>query len=142
MIRLTSATFSSGSTSGSLVIQAVSGNNGPINASINDVKVIQFNNNTGFSIVDNGDGKVFINIEASNINSGILVLDASDDSPELGRFLDLIENPCNYKGRVVYLTAVGPTQRPDPFLWADKFYFNEGCEWHESPFALGALLGD
>jgi len=73
---------------------------------------------------------------------GILVINARDDSPEIDKFIDLIENPCNYKGRIVYLTAVGPTTRPDPFLWADKFYFNEGCEWHESPFALGAILND
>lgn len=73
---------------------------------------------------------------------GILVIDASDESPDLGRFLDLLENPCNYRGRVVYLTAIGPTPRPDPFLWPDKFYFNEGCEWYESPFALGAILDD
>lgn len=73
---------------------------------------------------------------------GILVINARDDSSELNKFLDLLNNPCNYKGRVVYLTGIGPTPRPDPFLWADKFYFNEGCEWHESPFALGALLDD
>jgi hypothetical protein len=73
---------------------------------------------------------------------GIIVINARDDSPELSVFLDLIQNPCNYKGRVVYLTEIGPTKRPDPFLWSDKFYFNEGCEWHESPFALGALLDD
>lgn len=73
---------------------------------------------------------------------GILVINARDDSPEIEKFLDLLNNPCNYKGRVVYLTAVGPTPRPDPFLWPDKFYFNEGCEWHESPFALGAILND
>lgn len=72
----------------------------------------------------------------------ILVIDASDNSPDLGKFMDLLNNPCNYKGRVVYLTAVGPTPRPDPFLWADKFYFNEGCEWYESPFAIGAILND
>jgi hypothetical protein len=73
---------------------------------------------------------------------GILIINARDDSSELNKFLDLLNNPCNYKGRVVYLTAIGPTSRPDPFLWADKFYFNEGCEWYESPFALGALLDD
>lgn len=79
---------------------------------------------------------------SAGVGSGILTLNARDDSPELSQFLDLIENPCNYKGKVVYLTEIGPTKRPDPFLWADKFYFNEGCEWHESPFALGALLDD
>lgn len=67
---------------------------------------------------------------------GIIEIDASDGSEQLSQFLDILENPCNYKGKVVYLTAIGPTERPDPFLWADKFYFNEGCEWHESPFAF------
>lgn len=67
---------------------------------------------------------------------GILIFDASDNSSQLSDFLDLIENPCDYRGKVVYLTSIGPTPRPDPFLWADKFYFNEGCEWHESPFSF------
>lgn len=81
-------------------------------------------------------------IRLSTIGFGVLVIDASDDSPQLPVFQDLLDNPCNYKGRVVYLTNVGPTPRPDPFLWADKFYFNEGCEWYESPFALGRLLDE
>ena len=67
---------------------------------------------------------------------GIIEIDASDGSDQLPQFLDILENPCNYRGKVVYLTAIGPTERPDPFLWADKFYFNEGCEWHESPFSF------
>ena len=71
-----------------------------------------------------------------------LILDASDSSEQLGEFLDLLNNPCKYKGAIVYLTDVGPTARPDPFLWKDKFYFNEGCEWFESPFALGRILDD
>lgn len=68
--------------------------------------------------------------------SNVLIIDASDNSPYLYLFLDMIDNPCNYRGKVIYLTAIGPTPRPDPFLWIDKFYFNEGCEWHESPFSL------
>jgi len=83
-------------------------------------------------VIDTEDGQYTF----STTSKGILQIDASDGSPDLGRFLDLLENPCNYRGRVVYLTAIGPTQRPDPFLWADKFYFNEGCEWHESPFSF------
>ena len=81
-------------------------------------------------------------IKFSTVNKGIFVIDASDESEELPLFLDMLDNPCNYKGAVVYLTAVGPTSRPDPFLWPDKFYFNEGCEWFESPFALGRQLDD
>jgi hypothetical protein len=71
---------------------------------------------------------------------GILVIDASDGSAQLDLFLDLIDNPCNYKGRVVYITALGPTPRPDPFVFANKFYFNENCEWFESPFAFSGML--
>lgn len=70
----------------------------------------------------------------------IIVIDGRDNSSDIDLFLDILNNPCNYRGKVVYLTHIGPTARPDPFLWADKFYFNEGCEWFESPFALGALL--
>ena len=179
-------------TGGNLTVQEVSGNGGQVNTSVPNVTTIQFDNNTGFNVTDNGDGEVLIDhgssfadiyvsgqttLEATGEDSlefiagtgiklttttthsgsatkaititatsdapgSILVIDASDNSPELDKFLDLLNNPCNYKGRVVYLTAVGPTPRPDPFLWPDKFYFNEGCEWHESPFALGAILND
>lgn len=79
---------------------------------------------------------------AETVTGGIITINASDNSVELDRFLDLINNPCNYKGRVVYLTAVGPTERPDPFLWANKFYFNEGCAWHESPFSIDIPVED
>lgn len=91
------------------------------------------NSGSGGSGGDGGPGAVVIS------GSGILVLDARDDSPQLPAFLDLLDNPCNYRGKVVYLTAIGPTPRPDPFLWADKFYFNEGCDWHESPFMVGGF---
>lgn len=81
-------------------------------------------------------------ITFSTVNKGIYVIDASDDSDELPLFLDMIENSQNYRGAIVYLTDVGPTERPDPFLWKDKFYFNEGSEWFESPLALGRVLDD
>lgn len=82
-------------------------------------------------------------VSNSNDSGGsFIILDASDSSEDLGKFLDLLNNPCKYKGAIVYLTEVGPTVRPDPFLWKDKFYFNEGCEWFESPFALGRILDD
>jgi len=71
---------------------------------------------------------------------GILVIDASDTSSQLNLFLDLINDPCKYRGRMVYITAIGPTERPDPFLFANKFYFNENCEWFESPFTSGGLF--
>ena len=71
---------------------------------------------------------------------GILVIDASDDSEQISLFLDLIENPCKYEGRTVYITALGPTPRPDPFVFPRKFYFNENCEWYESPFTINGLF--
>ena len=81
-------------------------------------------------------------ITFSTKHKGIYVIDASDDSEELPLFLDMIGNPQNYRGAILYLTDVGPTARPDPFLWRDKFYFNEGSEWFESPLALGRVLDD
>lgn len=81
-------------------------------------------------------------ITFSTVNKGIYVLDASDDSEDLPLFLDMIENAQNYRGVILYLTDVGPTERPDPFLWKDKFYFNEGSEWFESPLAMGRVLDE
>lgn len=81
-------------------------------------------------------------ITFSTVNKGIYVLDASDDSEDLPLFLDMVENAQNYKGVILYLTDVGPTERPDPFLWKDKFYFNEGSEWFESPLAMGRVLDE
>lgn len=81
-------------------------------------------------------------ITFSTINNGIYIIDASDDSEQLPLFLDMLENAQNYRGAVVYILDVGPTPRPDPFLWKDKFYFNEGAEWFESPFALGRVLDE
>lgn len=81
-------------------------------------------------------------ITISTVHKGIYVLDGSDDSEDFPLFLDMIENPHNYKGAILYLLNVGPTNRPDPFLWKDKFYFNEGSEWFESPLALGRVLDE
>jgi hypothetical protein len=81
-------------------------------------------------------------IKISTINPGIYIIDASDDSSDLPLFLDMLENAQNYRGAIVYLLDVGPTPRPDPFLWKDKFYFNEGAEWFESPLALGRVLDE
>lgn len=100
--------------------------------------VTESNDTTGSNNQTGGGG------QGTSTTSGgsFLILDASDSSEQLGDFLDLLNNPCKYKGAIVYLTDVGPTPRPDPFLWKDKFYFNEGCEWFESPFALGRILDD
>lgn len=71
---------------------------------------------------------------------GFYIIDARDNSEDYNFFLDLIANPCNYNGKIVYITQIGPTQHPDPFLFAQKFYFNENCEWFESPFVMSGLI--
>lgn len=78
--------------------------------------------------------------EPQTLGYGILIIDASDNSAQLSLFLDLLADPCKYKGRMVYITALGPTPRPDPFLFPQKFYFNENCQWYESPFTLNGLF--
>lgn len=76
----------------------------------------------------------------AEVGYGILIIDASDGSSQLPLFLDLLADPCKYRGRMVYITALGPTPRPDPFLFPQKFYFNENCQWYESPFTLNGLF--
>lgn len=50
------------------------------------------------------------------------------------------DNPCKYKGRIIYIEKLVNTYNwPDPFLFEDKFYFNENCEWFESPFLNGVV---
>lgn len=73
------------------------------------------------------------------INVGITIIDASDTSKDLALFLDMIANPNLYKGRLIYITAIGPTVRPDPFFFAQKFYFNEDGSWFESPFSFNGI---
>ncbi len=81
-------------------------------------------------------------VKINTKHKGIYVLDGTDNSSDFPLFKDMIDNGNNYRGALLYLLDVGPTKRPDPFLWADKFYFNEGGEWFESPFAIGRLLDD
>ena len=76
--------------------------------------------------------------------TGIYTLEIYPDSSDLPFFEELIFNAIQYKGVVVYLSRLedvpGKTW-PDPFLFPNKFYFNEDGEWFESPFAInGALL--
>ena len=81
-------------------------------------------------------------IKIDTKHKGIYILDGTDTSTDFPLFNDMIDNANNYRGAVLYLLDIGPTIRPDPFLWPDKFYFNEGGEWFESPFAIGRLLDD
>lgn len=90
--------------------------------------------------LEEGDSGTLPTGSVGDTGYGILIIDASDGSPDLYKFLDLIDNPCNYRGRMVYITALGPTPRPDPFVFPQKFYFNENCQWYESPFTLNGMF--
>ena len=73
---------------------------------------------------------------------GIVVIDTilPDDFLLLKSIVES-DNPCQYKGRVIYVkTLVSSYPWPDPFLFENKFYFNENCEWFESPFALNGII--
>lgn len=77
-------------------------------------------------------------------SSGIYVLDVSNESNDLAFFIDLVDNPQFYKGVVVYIKILeqvaGRDPWPDPFLFPNKFYFNEDGEWFESPFSLNGVI--
>lgn len=73
---------------------------------------------------------------------GIVVIDTvlPDDFLLLKTIVEST-NPCQYKGRIIYVKTLVPTYPwPDPFLFENKFYFNENCEWFESPFSLNGIL--
>lgn len=65
----------------------------------------------------------------------IQVLSASDLSSDFSTIQNMINNPNNFRGCIVYIYEVGTTLYP-PFNIANKFYFNEGGTWFESPFLL------
>lgn len=75
--------------------------------------------------------------------TGIYTLEIYNNSSDLPFFEELIANPNSYKGVVVYLSRLeevpGKTW-PDPFLFPNKFYFNEDGEWFESPFSLNGII--
>lgn len=77
-------------------------------------------------------------------NFFITVVDITATSADLSLFLDMIDNPQNYKGRTLYVKRLdkiaGSGNWPDPFLFPNKFYFNEDGEWFESPFVKGDIL--
>ena len=83
--------------------------------------------------------------EGGSRSTCIYVLDIYTNSTDVPLFLELLENADNYKGHVMYIgrleNIIGRDPWPDPFLFPNKFYFNEDGEWFESPFAInGALL--
>lgn len=65
----------------------------------------------------------------------IQVLSASDTSSDFSTIQNMINNPGNFKGDVVYIYQVGATLYA-PFSTVDKFYFNEAGSWIVSPFSL------
>ena len=78
------------------------------------------------------------------MNFVITVISVTATSPDLELFVDMIENPQDYKGRALYVKKLdqvaGRGAWPDPFLFEEKFYFNESGEWFESPFVKSGLL--
>ena len=77
------------------------------------------------------------------INS-ISIISIEATSPDLELFIDMVDNPQKYKGKAIYLKKIqqlpGRDPWPDPFLFENKFYFNESGEWFESPFVKSGLL--
>lgn len=53
-----------------------------------------------------------------------------------GQFLDYASNPQNYAGCIIYLTEFDADETYGIFVTANKFYFNEGGSWIESPFLV------
>lgn len=55
-------------------------------------------------------------------------------SSQRSQFLDYVNNPQDYEGCIIYLTAFDEDEVFEPFDNPDKFYFNENGVWHESQF--------
>lgn len=57
-------------------------------------------------------------------------------------FFDLINNPDEYKGYIVYISEVDDCEpeKYAPFKEAKKFYFNEDGQWQSSDFYKGHLV--
>lgn len=75
--------------------------------------------------------------------TGIYTLEIYQNSPDVAFFEELVVNAAQYKGVVVYLSRLEPIEGktwPDPFLFPNKFYFNEDGEWFESPFSLNGVI--
>lgn len=88
---------------------------------------------------NNGDGSSGGGVSAT----GIYTLEVYNNSPDLPFFEELIVNSYSYKGVVIYLSRLEEIPNktwPDPFLFPNKFYFNEDGEWFESPFSLNGVI--
>jgi hypothetical protein len=64
----------------------------------------------------------------------LLKISGKRTSSNRSLFFDLINNPQNYKGYIIYLTEVDEDELYTPFEEPKKFYFNEGGLWQNSDF--------
>lgn len=56
------------------------------------------------------------------------------DSPNRLLFLDMVNNPQNYKAYIVYLKDLDEDEIYSPFDHAKTFYMNEGGQWQSTDF--------
>lgn len=56
------------------------------------------------------------------------------DSSNRELFLDMVNNPQNYKGYIVYLREIDEDEIYSPFDHAKTFYMNEGGVWQSADF--------
>ena len=55
-------------------------------------------------------------------------------STQRSMFLDMVNNPHNYKGYIVYLKELDEDEIYSPFDHAKTFYMNEGGNWQSADF--------
>lgn len=55
-------------------------------------------------------------------------------SPQRDLFLDMINNPENYKGYIVYLKDLDEDEIYSPLDQAKTFFMNEGGNWQSADF--------
>lgn len=70
----------------------------------------------------------------------LLKVSGKKTSSNRALFLDLINNPQNYKGYIVYITDIDWDEKYVPFEEPKKFYFNEGGIWQSSDFIDTSFL--
>lgn len=49
-------------------------------------------------------------------------------------FLDMVNNPQNYKGYIIYLKDIDEDEIYEPFNHPKTFYVNEGGDWISTDF--------
>jgi hypothetical protein len=63
----------------------------------------------------------------------IQIISGKRTSSKRAQFLDYVSHPQNYKGCIVYLSEIDEDEIYGNFDQVDKFFFNEGGVWIESP---------